>query len=41
MQLVADELDGALESSKEFEDSFTQSLNSPSAGARYAPVRWI
>ncbi len=36
MMLVANELDGPLESSKEFEDSFTQPLNNPATGTRYA-----
>lgn len=36
MQLVANELDGALEASQEFEDSFTRTLNDLSTGNRYA-----
>ena len=38
-QLIANELDGALEATQEFEDSFTQSLNDPVTGQRYANCR--
>ena len=34
-QLIANELDGALEATQEFEDSFTQPLNDPTTGKRY------
>ena len=36
MQLAADELDGTLEPTQEYEDSFTQPLNDPVTGERYA-----
>ena len=39
MQLVADELDGTLEATQEYEDSFTQPLNDPTTGKRYANCR--
>ena len=38
-QLVANELDGALEATQEFEDSFTQPLNDPVTGERYSNCR--
>ena len=38
-QLVANELDGALEATQEFEDSFTQPLNDPTTGERYRNCR--
>ena len=38
-QLIANELDGALEATQEFEDSFTQPLNDPVSGQRYANCR--
>ena len=38
-QLVANELDGCLEATQEFEDSFTQSLNDPVSGKRYTNCR--
>ena len=38
-QLIANELDGALEATQEFEDSFTQPLNDPITGKRYANCR--
>ena len=37
--LVANELDGALEATQELEDSFTQPLNDPATGKRYANCR--
>ena len=39
MQLVANELDGTLEPTQEFEDSFTQPLNDPDSGDRYTGCR--
>ena len=39
MQLVANELDGTLEATKEFEDSFTVPLNDPVTGKRYKNCR--
>ncbi len=39
MQLVANELDGPLEATKEFEESYTQPLNDPVTGKRYANCR--
>ena len=39
MQLVANELDGTLEATKEFEDSFTDPLNDPVTGTRYKNCR--
>ena len=38
-QLIANELDGALEATQEFEDSFTQPLNDPATGKRYTNCR--
>ena len=38
-QLIANELDGALEATQEFEDSFTQPLNDPVTGKRYTNCR--
>ena len=38
-QLIANELDGALEATQEFEDSFTQPLNDPTTGKRYTNCR--
>ena len=38
-QLVANELDGCLEATQEFEDSFTQPLNDPVTGKRYTNCR--
>ena len=38
-QLIANELDGALEATQEFEDSFTQPLNDPVTGKRYSNCR--
>ena len=38
-QLIANELDGCLEATKEFEDSFTQPLNDPKTGERYSNCR--
>ena len=38
-QLIANELDGALEATQEFEDSFTQPLNDPVSGKRYTNCR--
>ena len=38
-QLIANELDGALEATQEFEDSFTQPLNDPITGKRYKNCR--
>ena len=38
-QLIANELDGALEATQEFEDSFTQPLNDPTTGKRYLNCR--
>ena len=38
-QLIANELDGCLEATQEFEDSFTQSLNDPVTGKRYTNCR--
>ena len=38
-QLIANELDGSLEATQEFEDSFTQSLNDPVTGKRYTNCR--
>ena len=39
MQLVANELDGTLEATKEFEDSFTDPLNDTTTGTRYKNCR--
>ena len=39
MQLVANELDGTLEPTKEFEDSFTDPLNDTTTGTRYKNCR--
>ena len=39
MQLVANELDGTLEATKEFEDSFTDPLNDTISGTRYKNCR--
>ncbi len=39
MQLVANELDGTLEATAEFEESYTQPLNNPSTGERYPLCR--
>ena len=39
MQLVANELDGTLEATKEFEDSFTDPLNDSTTGTRYKNCR--
>ena len=38
-QLIANELDGSLEATQEFEDSFTQPLNDPATGKRYTNCR--
>ena len=38
-QLIANELDGCLEATQEFEDSFTQPLNDPVTGKRYTNCR--
>ena len=38
-QLIANELDDALEATQEFEDSFTQPLNDPITGKRYKNCR--
>ena len=38
-QLIANELDGSLEATQEFEDSFTQPLNDPVTGKRYTNCR--
>ena len=38
-QLIANELDGALEATQEFEDSFTQPLNDLATGKRYTNCR--
>ena len=38
-QLIANELDGTLEATQEFEDSFTQPLNDPATGKRYTNCR--
>ena len=38
-QLIANELDGALEATQEFEDSYTQPLNDPVTGKRYTNCR--
>ena len=37
--MVLNELDGSLEATQEFEDSFTQSLNDPNTGKSYTNCR--